>query len=124
VKERVKERKNRMWEVKCREVDNMVEGLRSTEVWRFLKNLQNDSQYFGLYLITMSRHITTNLFLKIDRNSLKSISAERDLNQSIQIIIEKLKRRIKTTKNGRSSEPGRIIPELKCELEYLDRNLL
>jgi hypothetical protein len=44
MKERIKERKNRMSEVKCRKM-NMVESLeRSTQVWRFLKNLRNNSQ--------------------------------------------------------------------------------
>jgi len=45
MKERVRERKNRMWEVKYKEVDSIVEGLQSTELWHFLKNLRNDCQY-------------------------------------------------------------------------------
>jgi hypothetical protein len=31
MKETVKERKNRMWEVKCREVDSMIESSRLTD---------------------------------------------------------------------------------------------
>jgi len=56
---------------------------------------------------------------------LQNIYKERSQsNENLQIIIEELRHGIKTMKNGRSFEPGRIVPHLvKCREEYLNRYL-
>jgi hypothetical protein len=44
MKDKVKEGKNKMWELKCKEVDSMIGGSHLIEVWHFLKNLPSNFQ--------------------------------------------------------------------------------
>jgi len=65
MKEEVKERKNKMWKVKYKEiyyVKNMV-GAHDQQKYGFLKNLQNDSQYSNI--LTFIHYESMDTLLRI-----------------------------------------------------------
>jgi len=85
-------------------------------LWRFLKNLRNNSQYSRLNLISRDGHIITNIsLLRIDHQQVRPQSSESP----------NYYRGIKAMKNERFPGFKRIVPELmKCGGKYLDRYLL
>lgn len=115
VKDKIKYEKNRMWELKCREIDRMVGGSQSSEVWRLLRSMRNNTQHSNLNIFSMeewTRHYETLLienkpdFTEINDDVMAHIS------EHLEVTYTELEEGIKAMKNGRSPGPGGVPVEL------------
>lgn len=116
-KKKIIEEKNKQWERKCQELENYIGGRRTTESWRFIKNLRKQTNNkINLEIITeekWKKHFEN--MLTEQRYEFQQIPEEVNIQvegEEIEIEYNILKSAINSLKNGRAAGPGGIAPEL------------
>lgn len=132
VRKMVTEAKNKIWETTCNKVDTLIGGKRSSEAWKILRKLRQnskDTQLNNISIQTWEKYfkelLTENRkeYLDTGNNDIE----HEEINGSISLDIEIVKNSIKNLKKGSATGSGGIPSELVMygtdKLHELLRNL-
>lgn len=128
VKNKIKEGKNLCWERKCLEIESLIGGSRSSEVWRCLKGMKINNNTRTANQINMedwTMHYKKLLIEDRDHYQTTEINNRNGTHRNmIRITEDELHNVIKTMKNGRAPGAGNTYTELiKCGGQALRERL-
>ncbi|XP_044757762.1 uncharacterized protein LOC123315921 [Coccinella septempunctata] len=112
---KINKAKNEIWDKKCREIDTYIGGRKSTEVWKFIKNVKSTGkEKSNISVIRQQQWIQhyTELLQERRPQYRDEENAFNIQGENIEIDMEMVVENIKGLKQGRSCGPEGIYAEL------------
>lgn len=116
LRRRITEIKNQYWEKRCGQIEGMIGGARSTEVWKTIKGMKTNNAHQHCHLISMGEwkkyygQLLTENRSKYKQTAQQTIEERNDMH--LLITEEETKKHVLNMKNLRSPGPGNIAIEL------------